>query len=107
MRVLLDECLPRPFKRDLIGHEAVTVPEMGWAGTKNGALLRLAEAEFDAFITVDQSLLYQQKIAGRSLGVIVLDAPDNQLDTLRRCTPEILAVLSALRPGAIMRVVVT
>ena len=39
MHILLDECLPRRLKRDLIGHEAHTVPEMGWAGKQNGDLL--------------------------------------------------------------------
>jgi predicted nuclease of predicted toxin-antitoxin system len=42
MRVLLDECLPRKLKNDLPGHAARTVPEMGWAGKKNGELLQLA-----------------------------------------------------------------
>lgn len=42
MRILLDECLPKRLKRDLVGHEATSVPEMGWAGKTNGALLTLA-----------------------------------------------------------------
>ena len=47
MRVLLDECLPRRLKRELVGHDARTVPEMGWASKKNGELLALAPIEFD------------------------------------------------------------
>jgi hypothetical protein len=39
MRVLLDECLPRKLKGHVHDHEVTTVPEAGWAGTKNGALL--------------------------------------------------------------------
>jgi len=31
VRVLLDECLPRRLKRELVGHETRTAPEMGWA----------------------------------------------------------------------------
>ena len=42
MRILLDECLPKRLKRDLVGHPARTVPEMGWASKKNGELLALA-----------------------------------------------------------------
>ena len=42
MRALLDECLPRRLKRELVGHEARTAPEMGWASKRNGDLLRLA-----------------------------------------------------------------
>ena len=54
MRVLLDECLPRRLKGALVGHEVRTVPEMGWASNRNGDLLRLAEREFDIFLTVDR-----------------------------------------------------
>jgi predicted nuclease of predicted toxin-antitoxin system len=43
VRILIDECLPRRLTQRLPGHEASTVAEMGWAGTRNGELLRLAE----------------------------------------------------------------
>ncbi len=56
MSILLDECLPRRLKREIGDHEVVTVPEMRWAGIKNGDLLRRAEREFDVFVTVDQNL---------------------------------------------------
>ncbi|HUF42158.1 MAG TPA: DUF5615 family PIN-like protein, partial [Verrucomicrobiae bacterium] len=46
MRVLLDECVPRRLKSELPGHDVRTVPEVGWSGTKNGPLLRLAGQEF-------------------------------------------------------------
>lgn len=60
MRVLLDECLPKKLKRDLLEyHEVSTVPEMGWAGKKSGELLKLAASKFDLFLTVDQNLTYQ------------------------------------------------
>jgi hypothetical protein len=49
MRLLLDECLPRQLKRELAGHDVVTVPEAGLAGLKNGALLRRASELFDTF----------------------------------------------------------
>ncbi len=35
MRLLLDECVPRPLKRELRDYEVKTVVEMGWAGKKN------------------------------------------------------------------------
>ena len=60
MRILLDECVPRKLTRELPGHECRTVTEMGWAGIKNGRLLRLAENQFDVFLTADQNLQYQQ-----------------------------------------------
>ena len=54
MRVLLDECLPKKLKREVQADVVKTVPEMGWAGAKNGSLLRLVEQEFDVFLTNDQ-----------------------------------------------------
>ena len=47
MRVLLDECLPRRLKRELVGHDVKTAPEMGWASKRNGELLGLAVSRFD------------------------------------------------------------
>jgi uncharacterized protein DUF5615 len=64
MRVLLDECLPRGLKAHLSGHEVVTVPEAGWAGMKNGELLKAAAGAVravDAFVTIDKSIVYQQQ----------------------------------------------
>jgi hypothetical protein len=40
MWILLDECVPRKLRGELPGHDIKTVAEMGWAGTKNGVLLR-------------------------------------------------------------------
>lgn len=51
MRLLLDECVARKLKRDLIGHEVMTVVEAGYGGMKNGALLRAAAEKFDVLIT--------------------------------------------------------
>jgi hypothetical protein len=36
MRILLDECVPRPLRRELTDYEVRTVVEMGWSGKKNG-----------------------------------------------------------------------
>jgi hypothetical protein len=54
MRILLDECVPWPMRRLLTGHECTTAQKRGWGGVKNGDLIRLAEGEFDLFITSDQ-----------------------------------------------------
>ena len=51
MRVLLDECVDRRLARHLQQFIVRTVPEMGWATIKDGALLVLAEREFDVFVT--------------------------------------------------------
>jgi hypothetical protein len=43
------------------------VNDRGWKGIKNGELLRLAEGQFDLFITADQSIRYQQYLGGRRI----------------------------------------
>ncbi len=57
MRVLLDEQLPRQLAPYLVGHDARTVQQQGWAGLKNGELLKQAEAaRFEIFLTSDRTL---------------------------------------------------
>ena len=99
MRVLLDECLPRRLGRDLAQHYVRTVPEMGWASTRNGALLRLAESEFDVFLTVDRKLQHQQKLSVFEIAVIVLVARSNRLLDLRPLIPRIREALLKARSG--------
>jgi hypothetical protein len=84
MRVLLDECVPRALRRDISGHDVKTVAEAGWAGVKNGELLRLAATAFDLLVTVDRNLEYQQSFKGLSLAVIVIHASSNDIIALRR-----------------------
>ena len=104
MRLLLDECVPKRLKRELPGHDARTVQDLGWAGIKNGALLTLANGQFDALLTVDQGIEYQQNLSGLSISVVVLMAPSNDVDDLRPLLPGVEEALANLRPGEIIRV---
>lgn len=104
MRLLLDECLPRKLKRSLAGHEVRTVAEAGWAGKKNGELLRLAEGRFDVFVTVDRNLGFQQALERLKFAVIVLVAVSNSIEELEPLMTEVLRVLPDLRPGQVVRV---
>lgn len=104
MLVLLDECLPRRLKRAIVGHDVRTAPEMGWAGKRNGDLLRLAQEEFDAFLTVDRNLAYQQPVSSFSIGVIVMVAKGNTLQDLQPLIPHVLVCLQTIRPGQLILV---
>jgi hypothetical protein len=97
MRVLLDECVPRPRRSELIEHEARTVADMGWSGIKNGQLLQQAASAFDCFLTVDRNLQFQQRLDSLPLAVLVIRAPDNRLETLRPLIPEILQALGSIK----------
>lgn len=104
MRVLLDKCLPRPLKRDLIGHDVRTVPEMGWASKENSELLSLAAGQFGVFLTVDRNLSYQQDIGRFNIAVVVLAARGNRLSDLRPLMRQVLEVLGGVAPGQVMLV---
>jgi hypothetical protein len=104
MRLLLDECVPRPFRACLPGHDVVTVREAGWSSKSNGDLLRAAAAAgFGALITADQNLPYQQSqhLATR---VVILVAPSNRLADLEPLAPAVLIVLATLEPHGCARV---
>lgn len=104
MRLLLDESVPSRFRRSLPNHEVRTVVEMGWSGIKNGKLLALAANEFDAFITVDKNLPYQQNLTTLPVAVIVLDAVSNELPALLSLAPVLERALSSLKPRTYTRV---
>ena len=98
MRLLLDESLPVKFRRALPNHDVRTVVEMGWSGVKNGKLLALAASDFDAFVTVDKNLPYQQNLTTLPVSVIVLDAVSNELSVLLPLLPGLERVLSSMKP---------
>src|SRR5581483_12053411 len=82
VKVLLDECVPRRLRRLLQSHEVKTVPEAGWAGVKNGQLLRNASGSFDVMITVDRNLSFQQDMSSLPVAVIIIHANTNKLKDL-------------------------
>ena len=104
MRILLDESLPRPLARLLPEHDVRTVAAMGWAGKRNGELLQLAAADFDALLTADQNLEHQQKLGAPPIAAIVLIAPTNRIDSLRLLIPTLLQTLQTLAPRQLVRV---
>lgn len=99
MKLLLDECLDRRFARELPGHFIRTVPQMGWATIKNGRLLKLAEADFDIFVTVDRNLSFQQHLPKFKIAVAVLRARSNRLEDLKPLGATLLAALPGLKAG--------
>ena len=97
MRLLLDESVPNRLRRSLPDHVVRTVVEAGWSGVKNGELLALAAKDFDALITVDKNLQYQQNMATHPIAVIVLDVASNELPALLPSVPSLQRALLSLR----------
>jgi Domain of unknown function (DUF5615) len=100
VRVLLDECLPRRLKRELVGHDTRTAPEMGWASKRNGELLALAVGQFDVFLTADRNVSYQQDLSSFDIAIVVLVARSNRFEDLRPLAQRILETLPTAQRGA-------
>ena len=57
------------------------VNDMGWRGLKDREILDLAEKyPFDAFITADKNLPYQQNLTNIILRIIILDSRSTRPD---------------------------
>ena len=97
MKIIIDECVPSIVKRGLPDRAIKSVQEMGWAGIKNGELLKLVTADFDVFITSDKNLLYQQNLSALDLAIILL--PSNQVPVVKALLPDIDNALSKIDPG--------
>jgi hypothetical protein len=104
VRLLLDESLPRPLCRLLVGHDARTVAQIGWTSLGNGALLRQAAAHFDALLTADQNIEFQQNLKTLPIAVVVLVAESNRLESLEPLVPNVLEVLETLETRSLVRV---
>jgi hypothetical protein len=107
MKLLLDECVVHDLKKDLADHEIATVVEAGFGGLKNGELLRAASGAYDAFITVDRNIPFQQNIQPLQLGVIILKARGITYNDLKPLAPRILQALSTLKVGESIQIEAT
>ena len=102
MKVLLDECVDHSLGRELIGHQVTTVGRMGWAGIKNGQLLRrAAAAEYGAFVTTDRSIPFQNTIASIDIAIFILRVKSNRLPDMLPLVPQLLEALAKPTPGTV------
>mgnify|MGYP006966941567 CR=1 FL=1 len=99
MRILIDACLPVQFKDQIPWENVKTTRELGWHKLNNGALLKIAEKEFDVLITMDKSIPNQQYLSKFRMGVIILRARTNRLMDLLPLVSEIINQLSNVKPG--------
>jgi len=101
VKILLDENLDWRLQSDLPGHEVKSVPLIGWAGLKNGALLSQAEKEFDVLLTMDSNMVHQQNLAKYQIAIIALKAKSNRLADTRPLMAKVLTILSSANPGTL------
>lgn len=104
MRLLLDENVPVALRHYFPKTWKVeTVAYRGWEGLSNGELLEAAAAEYDAFLTIDTGIPYQQKLDRFDVQLVMLRLGTDQLDEIVQEVPRITA---ALRFGTEKRLIV-
>lgn len=70
-----------------------------WNGVRNGALLRLAQSEFDVFLTADQNLQYEQNLTGFDLAGVQVST--NDLVRLMAAANAILEAIVSAEVGVV------
>ncbi len=83
----------------MTGHEVRTARHMGWLTVSNGELLTLAAKQFDAFVTVDRNLSFQQDLRAFEIAIIVLRSKSNRLADLRVLVPALLEARPKAKTG--------
>jgi hypothetical protein len=105
MRILLDECVPKPLKREFSNYDIRTVVQMGWSGKKNGELLQLMnQGGFTILLTTDQNLRYQQNLQQAGVAVVVMVAPTNRLPDLVPLIPNVCDALDLITAGEVIEI---
>lgn len=83
MKILLDECVSKRFKKYLDEFEVFTVRELELGGVKNGKLMDYCvENYFDILLTIDKNLIYQQNIDKYPLTIVVLNSLTSKIEEL-------------------------
>lgn len=105
MKLLLDENMPHKLRQHLPGHDVFTVAYMNWGGIANGDLLARAAAEgFDALITVDAGIEFEQNLAALPCSVVIIQAESNAFEHIEPHLPALLQTLAALKPRSLVKV---
>jgi predicted nuclease of predicted toxin-antitoxin system len=98
MRILLDGNLPRRLIRDLAGHTATTVQQMGWEQLEDPDLLDAIEGHFDVLLTVAKNMRFQNKISNKSFMVVVFEAArTNRYEDLQPYLSQLASALTGTR----------
>ena len=99
MRVLLDEQIPLDLAEALQGHSVDTVVGRGWAGIKTGELLQRMRGDYEALVTLDRGIEFQQNVSLLPFGVLIVRARSNRMVHLQPLVPAMLDALAILKPG--------
>ncbi len=98
MRILLDQNTPLGVRHIQATHDVRTAFQMGWPRLSNSDLLDAAEqAGFEALVTCDQNMVFQQNLIGRNIAVVVLST--NYWPTIRSQPQRLRHTIANASPG--------
>ena len=100
-KVLLDACVPRRLRHGLIEFEVETAQQAGLAQLPDGDLLAAIGGRYDVLVTRDRNLVYQQKIAGRSIAIVILHTLDPQPAAFDALLPALKTAIAAAFPSTV------
>jgi len=99
VRVLLDACVPHWLRHELSGLEVETAQFAGLNHCSDSELLTAIDGRFNALVTLDRNLNFQQRIEGRSLAVVVLGVSEQTPEEFAAVVPFLIAAIAEIRPG--------
>jgi len=102
VRILFDQGVPVPLRKKLTEHEVTTCKEKGWDQITNGDLIAQAETLFDAFVSTDQNLKYQQNLKNREIAILVL--PTTSWRKLEQNAATIKQALDTIKAGQYLEI---
>ena len=97
LKILLDEHFGQDVATLLVhAAQIYTVRTMGFAGMANGQLLSAAaDSGFDALITADKNIVFQQNELTLPVAVIVIRSYGTQHEHVRPFVPSIVRILNS------------
>ncbi len=105
LRVLFDAQIDKKFKKSITGYRVWTARDQSLQEFLDGALLDVIEQrKFDVLVTMDKSLQFENRLQGRSFGVILLRAKSNRIADLLPLVPALLLAITEVKPGEVIEI---
>src|SRR5262249_24050174 len=102
--ILLDACVPQWLRNEFVDHTVITAQFAGVDQLSDTDLLATIEGRFDVLITLERRITHQQRLAGRTLAVIVLRVTDQTPEAFRALVPALLKACKEIKTGEVREV---
>lgn len=101
-RVLLDACVPQWLRLELKAGLIETARFAGLDDIPDKELLDRISGRYDALVTLDRNLPYQQNLTTLSFAVVLMRVSDQTPASFRRLLPELNEAVENCMPGDVI-----